>query len=309
MSLTIFLQQKFVELIPHGWIATSEVPLLSPELAQILGYAPRVDVVLINEQKSSRYWIEFEISRADPVANHAKFATAHLFQPQIETDIFCSMVSSHVARGRHNLAANAIFLMRRIGMRAFQTVLFPTIAPSEIKQLNHMPVEHLWQSKLDVLSELERVFSISTVTEEMFMHKIIFSSNYSDVTLNIFRWNEDLKATEDRALWGKRTVTYFVFDPQSKLFAPSKFCAYLPSDLTTVGMSVKLYASLDSEEKRFDGYAARKHLVDTLCMLQLKPDDIPQIQPEFDKWLNLNQDTINLHPSGHYFIVPPRWYS
>jgi hypothetical protein len=27
-------------------------------------------------------WIEFEVSRADPVANHAKFATAHLFQPQ-----------------------------------------------------------------------------------------------------------------------------------------------------------------------------------------------------------------------------------
>jgi hypothetical protein len=34
------------------------------------------------------------------------------------------MVSSHVNRGRHNLAANAIWIMRRVGMEAYQT--FPS---------------------------------------------------------------------------------------------------------------------------------------------------------------------------------------
>jgi hypothetical protein len=36
---------------------------------------------VVAQYGSRRLWIEFEISRADPVANHAKFATAQLFQP------------------------------------------------------------------------------------------------------------------------------------------------------------------------------------------------------------------------------------
>ena len=47
-----------------------------------------------------RLWIEFEISRADPAANHAKFATAHLFRPWGPSDAFVSMISAHVARAR-----------------------------------------------------------------------------------------------------------------------------------------------------------------------------------------------------------------
>ena len=72
-------------------------------LEALLGYRPRVDVLLEREDGSRRLWIEFEVSRADPVANHAKFATAHLFQPQAEADSFLAMVSPHVARGRRSL--------------------------------------------------------------------------------------------------------------------------------------------------------------------------------------------------------------
>jgi len=70
----------------------------------LFGYTSRADILLTKDDGSRRLWIEFEISRADPMANHAKFATAHLFSRQLQTDCFISMVISHVVRGRRNLA-------------------------------------------------------------------------------------------------------------------------------------------------------------------------------------------------------------
>jgi hypothetical protein len=52
--------------------------------------------------------VELEVSRADPVANHVKFATAHLVSPMPAGDAFVSMVSRHVVRGRSNLAAHMV---------------------------------------------------------------------------------------------------------------------------------------------------------------------------------------------------------
>jgi len=107
-QLATFLQQEFNRHCPEGWHSSHERPVLAREMAQLLGYAPRVDVLLERVDERRRLWVEFEISRADPVANHAKFAAAHLFEPQPETDTFMSMVSAHVTRGRQNLAANSI---------------------------------------------------------------------------------------------------------------------------------------------------------------------------------------------------------
>jgi len=114
------------------------------------------------EDASRRLWIEFEISRADPVANHAKFATAHLFKRFSASDIFVSMVSSHVARGRRNLASNTVHLLRHIGISAFQTVLLPAVEPEQIKRLNHSSMQQLREGNLDVPSELSRVFQMSS---------------------------------------------------------------------------------------------------------------------------------------------------
>src|SRR5262245_26733603 len=124
-SLTGYLQEQFRRRCPPGWSCHPEAHILHPDLAAILGYAPQADVVLANEAEARRLWVEFEVSRADPVANHAKFATAHLFQPQPPTDVFVSMMSRHVVRGRRNLAAGTILLMRQLGMRAVQTALLP----------------------------------------------------------------------------------------------------------------------------------------------------------------------------------------
>src|SRR5580693_4952737 len=122
-ALTSFLQQEFARRCPTGWRVRPEGRLLPQALERLLGYQARADVVLEKLDDSLRLWIEFEVSRADPVANHAKFATSHLFEPQKPDDVFVAMVSSDIARGRRNFAANAINLMRYIGMNAFQTVL------------------------------------------------------------------------------------------------------------------------------------------------------------------------------------------
>src|ERR1035438_419476 len=124
-SLTGYLQEQFEATCPTGWHCLPEVCLMDRDLSRMLGYSPRADVVLTERDSGCRLWVEFEVSRADPVANHAKFATAHLFQPQAPNDVFVSMVSRHVDRGRRNLAASTIQLMRQVGMRAVQTVLFP----------------------------------------------------------------------------------------------------------------------------------------------------------------------------------------
>ncbi len=139
-ALTIYLQQEFNKLCPDDWTFHHEAPLLPDELKRLTGYSPRVDVLLEKKDASKRLWIEFEISRADPAANHVKFAASHLFQPQAPADVFIAMVSTHVTCGRRNLAANTILLMRHIGMNAFQTVLFPYISGQEIKRLNHLDI-------------------------------------------------------------------------------------------------------------------------------------------------------------------------
>jgi hypothetical protein len=43
---------------------------------------------------------------------------------------------------------------------------------------------------------------------------------------NVHQWNKEMKDVSLSQKRGKRTVTYFVFNPYSKSFAPAKFCAY-----------------------------------------------------------------------------------
>ena len=147
-------QQGFIKHCPEGWACRSEVNLLPDNFESIMGYTSRADALLEKIDEKRRFWIEFEISRADPVANHVKFATAHIFHPQLETDIFVSMISSHVVRGRRNLASNTISLMRKLGMNAFQTVLLPNYIPDEIKKLNHTELASFENLDIDFDKEI-----------------------------------------------------------------------------------------------------------------------------------------------------------
>jgi len=90
-QLARYLQDQFIARMPRDWSCGVEARVLDERFERLLGYAPQADVLLASDDGRFRLWIEFEVSRADPVANHAKFATAHLFQPQKPTDTFVSM--------------------------------------------------------------------------------------------------------------------------------------------------------------------------------------------------------------------------
>ena len=316
-TLTRYLQQEFARLCPADWQSRSEVSLLAPDLSRLLGYAPRADVLLEHQMDGRRIWIEFEVSRADPVANHAKFATSHLFQPQPPADTFVSMISPHVTRGRRNLASNTVTLMRQVGMRAFQTVLFPHLSGDAVARLNHTDFEALAPAGRPAAEpELERVLAVTEPIAALQTHRIHFAADILDVLLNVREWNAAIETEEGARAWGRRTVTFFVCDPQSKQFAPAKFCAFLPLKIlsgnttefagqTRATMTLNLYTSLGGTDTRFDGHRARDHLTRRLAMA---PVGVESVRSAFHAWMAQREHVIQLHPSGAQILVPPAWF-
>jgi hypothetical protein len=316
MSLTAFLQDAFLSAAPEGWQSSPEVALFPPALSGALGFSPRADVLLEHEERDVRIWIEFEVSRADPGANHLKFAVGHVFSPQPPGDTFVSMVSNHVARGRANLGAGAILLMRHLGMSAFQVPLLPQIEGKRIKALNHLPADMLRRQRIDTRLELARALAIVTPVLSDEGGRIFYASNEFEVALNVRRWNEEVRLPANAALWGKRTITYFVFDPDSGLFAPSKFCAFMPIDATGRGadraagsavpcMTVQWYCSLDQGTPRFDGGIAQRHLQRQLNYVARPLAELPQ-RDRFSAWLSRHADLVRVRAAAPVILVPGR---
>ncbi|NEX21798.1 hypothetical protein G3480_16020 [Thiorhodococcus mannitoliphagus] len=281
-----------------------------------MGFAPRADVLFENAETNRRVWIEFEISRADPVANHMKFAVGHFFAPQLPGDSFVSMISDHVAVGRMNLGASAVMLMRRLGMQAFQIPLFPSMVGSLVKELNHLPQPELIDRKLNVEPEIERALSIGEPVYADRSHRIFCVSNAFEVSLNVMEWNRSVASSDGAHLWGKRTVTFFVYDPRSQRFAPSKFCAFIPvsgmaesvdSDLNdqTLGMTMPYYCAIDANEPRFDGGVARRHFLNRLGYRLLQLGESPGLSTRFEGWLATQKDCIRIHPRRAHILIPP----
>ncbi|MFO7801426.1 MAG: hypothetical protein R6V55_03910 [Desulfovermiculus sp.] len=312
-QLAKLLQEKIQALEPWGMKAYNEYKLLSSDLERTLGFSPRVDVVLQSENSAVRYWIEFEISRADPVANHAKYATSYIFQPITSDDVFISMVSNHVARGRKNLGACTIALMRRLGLRAFQTTLFPKWPGERIKEINHLPWEEISRLDIEVQAELDR---IQAITEPLGRHgkqEIHFAANTFDVYLNVHNWNRDIWHPTCRELWGRRTITYFVYNLWTQEFAPSKFCAYTAvsqvnsewpthdKSVSDASMTIEAYAAIDQQNNLFDGYRARKHLVNELGF-HLEPAN-DKLMHYFHNWMQKHEQFIKQSKNGPYFIL------
>jgi hypothetical protein len=289
-------------------------------LERLLGYSARADVVLEKLDDSLRLWIEFEVSRADPVANHAKFATSHLFQPQGPVDRFLAMVSPHVTRGRRNLASNAVALMRQVGMKAYQTVLFPYLAPAEVQRMNHLEAAALSAQNLDVDREIERALTVTEPLITMTDYDIHLVGDILTVMLNLRQWNEDMATEQARRLWGSRTVTYFVYDEVSGLFAPSKFCAYtaVPTrppqpDPCHKGaglgtMTVAIYTALNDDSHLMDGHRAQRHLTAGLGMIMREREQPPDIGAAFSRWRDRHEGVVGLHPAGPIFLLSPDWF-
>lgn len=314
-ALACYLQKMFRECCPSGWTCDSEVEVLDSRLAKLFGYTPRADVVLERVDGTRRLWIEFEVSRADPVANHAKFATAHLFQRQRPNEAFVSMVSSHVARGRRNLAANTIHLMRHIGMSAFQTTLLPTLPPDAIHRVNLIGVEALAALDLNPQQEIERAMRVSEPLAMTAKYRVFFVSDLLEVICNLQSWNRAVSTDAGRTLWGRRRVRYFVFDPATRLFAPSKFCAFRPIPCDAAGtespgsiMTLEFYATLGEDDPRFDGSRAWRHL-QQLGMSVRPVADESDLVIAFNAWLAGTRTAIEADAENAIVLSPPAWFT
>jgi hypothetical protein len=298
-GLAAELQRRLIESPPPGWTARKEAGLLTPELTQVLGYRPSVDLLLESESTPDRIWIEFEISRADPVANHTKFASAHLIDPLPISDAFVSLVSNDVSLGRANLAAHAVFLLRIAGLRAFQMPLFPNLNSQCIKNLNQglTGFDSLPDHQIREVIELTRPLGRPKATGT----EIYYATNRLEVILNLHQWNREIANPELRTQWGKRNVRYLVADSDSGLFAPSKFCAYTRMPLSskieesqTPTMTIPFYRTIEQSNSIFDGQKARLRL-ERLGFDAVRLSDAPtRVIKAFSKWQIRHQTSLNL---------------
>ena len=343
--LARYLQEQFRACCPDGWHCTTERPLLGATDRALLGYDPRADVSLERTDGTRRLWIEFEISRADPAANHAKFATAHVLRPWGPADAFVSMISAHVARGRRNLGAGMIHLMRQVGIDAFQTILLPDLGKDRIKSLNH-DARALFEAHLDVAPEIERILEVAQAVATTTAGRLHFAADVFDVLLNLRRWNEEADDARTVTLWRRRAVRYLVLDRTTGWCAPAKFAAYvvlpsrsptlpyrLPSggpphasaDLSTdppshsptgdpvtpspfgldSRMTFERYLHLDHAEPLFDGHRAWTHLTRQLAFVSRSYQDVPAEAALFDAWYARRAHLLQVDRQHLRLLFPP----
>lgn len=265
----------------------------------MLGYSPCVDLLLQSTSSSDRLWIEFEVSRADPVANHAKFASAHLIQSLPESDVFVSLVSNDVAKGRANLSAHAVYLLRVAGLRAFQMTLLPVLDGAYIKRLNQgkTALKLLPDPNIREVIDLTRPIG----RREPGKAEIYYATNRLEVLLNLHQWNRDIADEKYRSAWGKRKVRYLVADIKSGRFAPSKFCAYtrMPGNKELFAsripaMTIPAYSKIEQSNTIFDGQKARLRL-ETLGFHPIPATELPsQRRVHLKSWATLHQTSLIL---------------
>jgi len=312
-TLTRFLQDAFAAKCPKGWQCDAEVPLVDRDAARRLGFEPRADVVLAQRDGSRRIWVEFEISRADPVANHAKFATAALLEGLAPGDCFVSMTSRHIVAGRAALAAGTTIWMRSLGIPAFQVDLLPQFSEPQIKALNARPLTVADDlAEVPVRAEIDRILDVSSAAALASGHRIHRADNPFTVALNVRRWNAEVQTEPGRTLWGRRRVQFFAMCGASRLFAPSKFCAFIPAPAFgsrvvepggALGMSLEVYAQLGEQDPRFDGNVARTHLERRLGYRALSlADTPPSIRDAFGRWLPGVEAALKPHPEPWVLI-------
>ncbi len=308
-ALARYLAEQFERHARAGWTATREQPLFSKSIADRLGFDPRVDV-LFEGPGGRRVAVEFEVSRADPVANQVKFLIALDEGALRADDVIVSMVSSHVVRGRRAVTAAFTRHLRAEGVCAFQTSLLPFEVPDAVRRLNQSRDRIVNERPLPVRAEIERVFSIVEARGETEHHRIHFAGDVTDVMANLWAFNDHLRA-DGPSCWRRRRVQFFVADSASRRFAPSKFCAFLPSvrpggTLSPPTMTFAVYASLGERDPRFDGNVARRHLERRLAFRPV-PLDASGLGDSFAQWHAAVAEHIELRQPVH-LLLPPAWY-
>jgi hypothetical protein len=208
-----------------------------------------------------------------------------------------------------------IALMRQVGMNAFQTVLVPNVAPDQVKRLNHLSMDALLREPFDAQLEIDRPMTIVHPVHESSSWNVYLSSDISDVLLNVAYWNTEMADPAVREMWSRRTVTYFIYDQRSSLFAPSKFCAYLTRSAAhkdslplRAVRRVPMYIEINRSGHIFDGGQAQTHLQQHLAMRPTESNDYQAVASAFAAWIPHYADAVAVHPQGPLFLVPPPWF-
>jgi hypothetical protein len=318
-GLARYLQQVFKrEGARRGWTCVVEAPLLDIGAAKRLGFNPRVDVLMHRPDVDRRIWVEFEVSRADPVANQAKFASAAYFEGCGAGDAFVSMASRHIAPGRKALMATTAMFMRSVGISAFQVDLLPDADGPTIKVLNTSTEDAIATAGLDIVAEVDRVVAVADAKLVAGWHRIHLADNAFTVSANVRSWNAQLTDPVHVRRWGKRRVLFLAFDPASGLFAPSKFCAFVPATTGALegqsflavrdppgGMTLDVYYSLGEQDPRFDGHVARKHLERRLRFRAQSAVSLSDDQAAaFGRWKLLLSNSVTI-PNDAVILLPP----
>jgi len=97
---------------------------------------------------------------------------------------------------------------------------------------------------------------------------------------NVWAWNDEMRVDPGLS-WSRRASEFFVFDPRSGMFAPAKFCAFLPVGRAAT-MTHQVYESLGEQDARFDGHVARRHLVEQLAFTLTPAEDA--LGEAFERW-------------------------
>jgi hypothetical protein len=192
----------------------------------------------------------------------------------------------------------------------------PHIPPQEIYRLNHLDKQSLAGLNLEPNREIARALEVSEPVATTNGNRVYFVGGLLDVICNLRFWNRAILTESGRDLWGRRRVQYFVFDRKTKLFAPSKFCAYHPLSLdrpialpiSTPVMTMDLYARLDEGEPRFDGNRAWRHLRDHLGMTLQPLANSPELSAFFEIWLQGAGDAVQVDGRGARVLCPPEWF-
>lgn len=311
-ELAAALAREFQRRCPATWTCAREASILDERLAERYGFQPRADVVFTGAG-GRRIVVELEISRADPVANQVKFLIARNAGALRADDVLVSMFSSHIARGRRNVAAAFARHLRTEGTAAFQVSLLPDVEPATIKAANMDEAASHEAARAAARRELDRIWSIHDPLGER-EHRIHFAGDVADVVANIWTWNDEAQGPSG-GLWAQRAIQFFAYDPVSRLFAPSKFCAFVPvaridGPAAPPTMTLVVYGSLGEQDPRFDGNRARLHLEKRLAfdLVTLDESAPSDLIASFDEWRRLQARRITVRGAPG-ILCPPRWYA
>jgi hypothetical protein len=319
-NLTEHLQHRLAEHCPAGWTCRPDVRLVDRQVARRLGFEPRADLLLERDDGARRIWLEFGVSRADPAAGITRYATWQFFGGRTAGDAFVSMPSRDVNAGRAALAAGAAMMMRAIGVPVFQITLLRNHDADAIRRLDSLTLAGLRRSrKIDAAAELDRVLQVTEPVIAHDRHPIHKADNAYTVAAQIRQWNRDIEDPATAATWGRRATRFFVHDPQSDLFAPSRFCALMAAPMAGIPvrplgeerdapgcMTRMLCAALGEGDTRFDGHVARTHLELRLGYGSTALEHAPAaLRQAFERWHDRVRDLAPIRRGESAVLLAP----